>query len=114
LAVKTRQRVEGRSFQVFGEPDHRKIAEFLSGIEPEPGKSGLTSPTSVTSSLQNLHRGVCLLYPVREEPHDKVSIGFELLFPNNQLPFDTNFTVRRKSESLRIVVADTEDANATQ
>ena len=43
LAVKTRQRVEGRSFQVFGEPDHRKIAEFLCRIEPEPGKSGLTS-----------------------------------------------------------------------
>jgi hypothetical protein len=51
---------------------------------------------------------------VREEPADKVSIGFELLFPNNQLAFDTNFTVRRKSESMMIVVADTEDANTTQ
>jgi hypothetical protein len=114
LAVKKRQRDEGRGFQVFGEPDHRKIAEFLAGIEPEPGKSKLTSPSRVTGSLQNSHRGVCLLYLVREEPHDKVSIGFELLFPNNQLPFDTNFTVRRKSESLRIVVADNEDAKPTQ
>jgi hypothetical protein len=114
LAVKKRQRDEGRGFQVFGEPDHRKIAEFLAGIEPEPGKSKLASPNSTTDSFQNLHRGVFLLYLVREEPQDKVSIGFELLFPNNQLPFDTNFTVRRKSESTRIVVADDEVDNGTQ
>jgi hypothetical protein len=110
LAVKTRQRV-GDRFQVFGEPGHRRIAEFLAGIEPEEGKSKLNSPNNATSSFQSLHRGVCLLYLVREEPQDKVSVGFELLFPNNQLSFDTNFTVRRKSESTSIVVPETEDGS---
>ena len=114
FAVKTRQRVEGRSFQVFGEPDHRKIGEFLAGIEPEPGKSKLTSPNAETSSLHDLHRGVYLLYLVREEERDNVSVGFELLFPNNHLPFDTNFTVRRKSEGARIVVTDAEDGSGNQ
>ena len=114
LAVKTRQRVEGRSFQVFGEPDHRKIGEFLAGIEPEPGKSKLTSPNAETSSLHDLHRGVYLLYLVREEEHDNVSVGFELLFPNNHLSFDTNFTVRRKSEGARIVVTDAEDGSGNE
>jgi hypothetical protein len=114
LAVKERQRDEGRNFQVFGEPDHRKIAEFLAGIEPEPDKSKLTSPNTTTASFHNLHRGVCLLYLVREEPLDRVSVGFELLFPDNQLPFDTNFTVRRKSESTRIIVTADEADNPTQ
>ena len=104
LTVKKRRRVEGRRFQVFGEPDHRTIAQFLAGVEP--GKSELTGPNVVTKGLLNIHRGVCLLYPVREEPTGKVSIGFELLFPANKIPFDINFTVRRKAEKSWIVVQD--------
>src|SRR5207249_914659 len=72
LAVKERRRIEGRGFQVFGEPDHRTIAEFLSGIEP--GASNLMSPNAATKSLRNEYRGVLLLYPVREQEGNKVSI----------------------------------------
>jgi hypothetical protein len=104
LAVKERHRVEGRGFQVFGEPVHRTIGEFLAGIEP--GNSELTLPNAETKPLRNEHRGVYLLYPVREHPKDKVSIGFELLFPQNNIPFAINFTVRRKAEKTQVVVQD--------
>jgi hypothetical protein len=102
LAVKHRKRVEGRGFQVFGEPVHRKIAEFLASVEP--GASLLTLPNATTAPLKSRCRGVCLLYPVREQPKDKVSIGYELLFPANNIPFDMNFTVRRKAEGAQIDV----------
>ena len=46
--------------------------------------------------LQNKHRGVIVIYPVRENPKDSVSIGFELFFPNNQLPFELNFIAKGK------------------
>lgn len=104
LTVKERHRVEGRGFQVFGEPAHRTVGEFLIGVEP--GNSELALPNAATKRLRDLHRGVCLLYPVREEQKDKVSIGFELLFPENRIPFDINFTVRRKTEKAEIVVQD--------
>lgn len=104
LAVKERHRNEGRGFQVFGEPAHRTIAEFLAAIEP--GTSILTTPNEATKALRNEHRGVCLLYPVREDPADTTSIGFELLFPKNDISYDVNFTVRRKSEKDQVVVPD--------
>jgi hypothetical protein len=109
LAVKERHRVGGRGFQVFGEPVHRTIAEYLAGIEP--GNSSLTLPNAATESVRNKHRGVFLLYPVREKQKDKISIGFELFFPYNRLPFDINFTVRRKSEEAQIIVEDSKDAS---
>lgn len=104
FTVKERHRDEGRGFQVFGEPPHRTIAEFLAGIEP--GKSRVASPDENTKRLRIDHRGVMLLYPVRETKEDKVSIGFELFFPPNKIPFDVNFTVRRKSEQPIVVVEE--------
>ena len=56
--------------------------------------------------LQDAHRGIVLFYPVRERKTDKATIGFELLFPNNDISFDMNFTVRRKSESASVVIQD--------
>jgi hypothetical protein len=102
LAVKKRRRVASRGFQVFGEPVHRRFAEFLADVGL--GASELTTVGQSVWDLRNSHRGVCLVYPVREATADEVSIGFELLFPKNGLPFDMNFTVRRKSESDAIVV----------
>jgi hypothetical protein len=111
LAVKERHRVEGRGFQVFGEPIHRMIAEFLAGIKPGKSDSAeLTSPTPTTKNLRIKNRGVCLLYPVREEQKGKVSMGFELFFPENDLPFDISFTVRRKTDGAQVVVQDTAGA----
>lgn len=102
LTVKERHRSNGRGFQVFGEPVHRRIAEFLCGLDD--GIEELASPNAETLALQDRHRGICLLYPVRAQPNDKVSIGFELVFPKNDLPFDINFTVRRKAETNQVVV----------
>jgi len=103
LAAKARHRVEGRRFQVFGEPHHHVIAEFLVDV-PELSKHPLACPNSATSGLRNKHRGIILLYPVREDERDKMSVGFELLFPKNDLPFDIHFTVRKKSERNSVVV----------
>jgi hypothetical protein len=103
LAVKERHRIAGRSFQVFGESAHRTISDFLAAIETPDNPRPLL-PNAATKQLRDEHRGIVLLYPVREEQKDKVSIGFELLFPKNNLAFEINFTVRRRAESSRIVV----------
>jgi hypothetical protein len=102
MTVKERHRNESGSFQVFGEPLHREIAEFLSGVV-ESGAE-LFKPNEVTSGLRNVHRGICLLYPVREEQNGEVAVGYELQYPRNDLPFDMNFTVRRKGREESVVV----------
>ena len=90
LTVKERHRAEeGRGFQ------HRTVAEYLAEVKRDPEKSRLESPNGDTKKLQSRSRGVVLLYPVRQEESDKVSVGFELLFSENELPFDYSFTVRK-------------------
>lgn len=103
LTVKERHRVSGRGFQVFGESAHRAVAEFLANVLP-PDKLQLTTPTATTKALRNEHRGILLLYPVRETEKETASVGFETLFPENDLSFDTHFTVVRKAERSRVVV----------
>ncbi len=63
---------------------------------------------AATQSLHDQHRGIFLFYPVREQEADAVSVGFELLFPRNNIPFDLNFTFRRKAESAKVVVEESE------
>jgi hypothetical protein len=105
LMVKERHREEeGRGFQVFGEPLHRIVARFFAGIDPGNGKDKLASPNRHTAELQGEKRGVILLYLVREGETEPISVGFELFFPPNDLPFDFDFTVRRESEKAKIVV----------
>lgn len=106
LAVKNRSR-NGRGFKVFGEGTHRTIAEFLAGLVI-PGKPPLESVAPSTKTLASKHNAIMLLYPVREEERQPVSIGFELLFPANELPFDLGFTVRRKSESPSIWIKNSD------
>jgi len=103
LAVKERHRVSGRGFQVFGESAHRAIAEFLVNVI-DPDKFQLKSPNATSKALRNEHRGIFLLYLVREDENEKASVGFEILFPENDLSFDINFTVVRKAERSRVVV----------
>jgi hypothetical protein len=104
LTVKQRRRLEGKVFQNFGEPAHRIIAEFLVGLSKSNAQF-LELPNPSTKDLSVPHRAVMLIYPVREHEKDKISIGFELLFPKNQLGFDTNFTVRKKAESDSVIVS---------
>lgn len=101
LSVKERHRVVGGGrFQVFGEPKHRTIAEYLAAIEA--GARLLGSPNTATKGLQHRNRGICLLYPVREKEGDKLTVGFELVYPNNKQPDDIGFSVIRKGDSVVI------------
>jgi hypothetical protein len=112
FAVKERQRIEGRGFQVFGEPGHRMTAAFLAAVSSDdPKKEQLTTANAATSALRNEHRGVMLFYPVRQQKLDPASIGFELLFPQNSLAFDINFTVRRTGESATLLMDDADADN---
>jgi hypothetical protein len=95
LRVKERHRVQNQAFSVYGEPAHRKIAEFLADIV-DPEKPNLTTPTKAIKELSDKHRGVFTFYPVRENEKGDVTIGFELLFPKNNLGWDLNFRVRKK------------------
>jgi hypothetical protein len=103
MTVKQRKRVAGRGYQVFGEPAHRTVSEYLSGISP--GREALASPKDATTALLITHRAVLSLYPVRPQSPDQPSVGFELFFPDNNLPFEAGFTVRRKGEDSATVQA---------
>lgn len=102
LSVKERYRIPNRGFQVFGEPEHRTFAEYFSGIAEE--KNELVKVDHVAKSLWKAHCGVMLLYPVREKQSAQISIGYELFFPKNNLPFDVNFSVRRKTEPGKPII----------
>ena len=105
MTVKERHRTLNKGgFQVFGEPSHRHVARYLAGLTPEPGKNGLLVPDSQTKRLFRTNRGVMLVYPVREARTGAVTVGFELFFPENDLPYDVNFTVRRKGQDSPVVV----------
>jgi hypothetical protein len=79
------------------------MAEFLAGGEFKD-KPRVEKAIPSTKALASKNNAIMLLYPSREEEARPVSVGFEILFPANNLPFDIGFTVRRKSESSRIVV----------
>ena len=104
LSVKRRGRTAAKDsrFKVFGEPNHRAVAEFLT--LRSDSKKPFKTPNNSTLELQDRRQGIMLLYPVRENEAAQVSIGFELLFPHNDLPFDVNFTVRKWTESDRIII----------
>lgn len=101
--VKRRSRVNERGFGVLGEPLHRRMAEFLAGGGFK-SESRVEQAVPSTSELASKNNAVMLLYLARENEGRPVSIGFELLFPPNELTSDVVFTVRQKSEGSRIVV----------
>ncbi|HUS08861.1 MAG TPA: hypothetical protein VMZ30_00235, partial [Pyrinomonadaceae bacterium] len=104
LAAKRRSRLEGRVFQNFGEPAHRVVAEYLVNLS-KLDKQYLKAPNPPTEELSNPHRGVMLVYPVREREEEMVSVGFEMLFPKNELGFNVNFTVLKKTEADSVIVS---------
>lgn len=105
LTAKERGRLENGVFQNFGEPAHRLIAEFLAGVQKESEKENLVEPNTDTEELVNSRQGIVLVYPVREDEGEALSIGFEMLFPKNSLGFNVNFTVRNKSEEGSVIVS---------
>jgi len=104
LTAKRRSRLEGRVFQNFGEPAHRVVAEYLVDLS-KLDKQYLKKPNPPTHDLLNPHRGVMLVYPVRETEKEMISVGFEMVFPRNSLGFNVNFTVQKKSEINSVIVS---------
>jgi hypothetical protein len=104
LTAKRRSRLEGRVFQNFGEPAHRIVAEYLVDLS-KLDKQYLKTPNPLTEGLSNPHRGVMLVYPVRETEQEMISVGFEMLFPKNGLGFNVNFTVQKKTEANSVIVS---------
>jgi hypothetical protein len=102
LHTKQRKRIEGRRFQVFGEPPHRLIASFLAGVESDDLDKRIVSPSPETARLLVPHRAVMLLYAVRENERSDPSFGFEILFPENQEPKAAQFVVRRNNDAVSV------------
>lgn len=103
---RTRNEDGNGGFKVFGEKAHRDVAEYLAGIQrPDSSAAFLSKPGPATIALQHRTRGILLLYPVRETEQSNPAIGFEMLYPENNLGFDLNFTVVRADQENQIVVA---------
>lgn len=110
LTTKERTRNESGAFKVFGEGAHRVVATFLAGVERRGStETRLLTPNVATAELKDGNRGIMLVYPVREAEKSAISIGFELLYPQNNLGYDINFTVRRTDEQDKIVVDVADD-----
>lgn len=104
LNVKERQRSAGNAFKVFGEPRHRIAANYLAGAIISDNEEKLTEPNDTTKQLFAQNLGVMLLYPARSNENDRMSIGFELTFPKNDLGYNANFTVRQRNDPGVITV----------
>jgi hypothetical protein len=104
LSVKRRKRIENRGWQQFGEPIHRRFGFWLSGITPTTAVS-LKTADEPAFSLRNAHMGILLVYAVREEANSApAAIGYEILYPENKLGYDINFSVRKQSDPDAVVV----------
>jgi len=94
-----------RGFQLYGEPNHRRLARELASHTDLSGPS-VERPNSRTKKLTREGRGVILIYPVREEESGPVSIGFEIALPPNDLPYGLQFTTRVEDENVATVSGD--------
>ena len=102
FSTKERSQKESGAFKVFGEGAHRCIAEYLAEIPPDPDSLHLSKPGKQTESLKNKKRGIVLIYPVATTKKGVILIGYEILYPNNNLGFDTNLTVLRKGTEITV------------
>jgi hypothetical protein len=106
LSVKERQRLANGRFQIFGEPKHRAIANYLIEDRTEASIS-ILNPEGDTTSLKDAHRLVFLLYPVLPDNGEKSpTIGFEVLYPSNNLPAGLVYTTQISSESPVVSVVE--------
>lgn len=92
-AFEVRQRGRaGERYKVYTEPNHKEMAEYLGGI------AEVTSATPNTSLLRRPNQAIFLFYPVRDEEgaeknQEVPSMGFDLLFPRNQIKSALKFSV---------------------
>jgi hypothetical protein len=106
LTVEERTRTFGTgTFHSFDDKNHRAIAEYLTGRSSrEKLQHSLVEATQDTDDLVSCSRMICLFYPVRaKKPNggheDFVTIGFSILFPNNNLPAGLTYITRVKNNN---------------
>lgn len=94
-----RSRIDDR-FNAYSEPDHRKLAEFLCNL------GDATSTDKQTLSLQSKRQGIFVFYPTRDKGDltAKITPGFALQFPANDIKTPISFSVHVKTNPNAIVV----------
>jgi hypothetical protein len=119
LTVEERTRSVGTgTFHSFDDKNHRAIAEYLTGRSSrEKLPHSLSAATPDTGGLVSDSRMICLFYPVRaKKPNggheDFITIGFSILFPNNNLPAGLTYSTRVKNNNPVVNVDEVEDNDA--
>jgi len=112
LTVRNREREDDGSdrFQQFGEPLHRAAAEFITDKPKRTTDSSrwIEDPIEDLEELQKHSKSslVCLLYPCRPKAEkEAITVGFELLFPSNNLPSGLTLTTEVPNSDTPIVDA---------
>jgi len=96
-----------KRLQNIGEPSHRRLAKWLCDVKTKKG-CYLQSPLSQEQQkLQNSRRGVVLIYTVRplDDVKGQAIVGFEMLYPENNLPKTIGFSVRDPSKADDIIIS---------
>lgn len=102
LTVKKRSLKGDGSYGVFGEPDHRHIANYLAGIKDD--NVNIEKPSETLQKLKENNCGVLVIYPVRATENQRaVSIGYEIFFPPNDLKLQIGFSVKPKKDAATVM-----------
>ena len=98
--IRLRSRIEtGGRYKAYSEPDHRRAAECFAGLKPSSIRPGGTD-------LAKKRQAVFLFYAVRsKEETGTPTMGFALLFPQNLIARQIQYTVEDPSKSDAVVVA---------
>lgn len=91
VVYRSRKPAGGARFNTYNDKRHRAFAEHLAGIKP------LSEASQSLDDLVAPKTGVMLLYPITETKgsakRDGLTVGFTLLFPENQNKNAVGFTV---------------------
>jgi hypothetical protein len=93
--------------QEFG--DHGRIIEKerpqLAKVQAlSEYRDPLHKPNSAMQALRDTGKAILVLYPVRQDATESLTIGFALLFPKNVLPFQLRFSVRDPRQPNAVTV----------
>jgi hypothetical protein len=94
-----------KRLQQVGEPAHRRLAKWMCKIKTTKGCYLEQPLTKEQKNRQNPRTGIFLAYAVRpSDAKGSAVIGFEMLYPENNLPKTIGFSVRdpRKADDIII------------
>ncbi len=111
LAVAKRARIGGEDtrFGVYSDPKHRQVGLFLAGIAPPMPQppvipSPQWQPVGDTLNWRAPRTAVLLVYPVKQQQTDQVTIGFAAIIPRNSIQTPIVFSVRVAAKPNAVVV----------